>query len=55
MSDSRDIVTAEELEDAGFAVEWALRLPIASYMGDDGEPYWLAADLAPWLEEGGGH
>jgi hypothetical protein len=54
MSDSCDVVTAEELEDAGFTVRWACRLPVAQYTDDEGEPYWLRADLAPWLVEGGG-
>jgi hypothetical protein len=54
MSDSRDIMITEELEDAGFTIGWALQLPLPSYTGDDGEPCWLVADLAPWLGERGG-
>jgi hypothetical protein len=52
MSDSRDIITGEELKAAGFSVDWASRLPVATYHTDEGEPYWLRDELAPWL--GGG-
>jgi hypothetical protein len=52
MSDSCDIITAEDLAAAGFSVDWATRLPIATYHTDDGEPYWLRDDLAPWPGEG---
>ena len=46
---SDDVTTADELEAAGFTVEWASQLPIATYHNDEGEPFWLRDDLEPWL------
>jgi hypothetical protein len=45
----RDIITAADLEAAGYELAWAQSLPVPVYTDVDGEPYWLRSDLAPWL------
>jgi hypothetical protein len=50
VSDS-DIITASDLEAAGYDAAWAQSLPVPTYHDDDGEPFWLRSDLAPWLSE----
>jgi hypothetical protein len=49
MSDSCDTITADGVEVAGFSVDWASQLPVATYHTDDGEHHCLRDDLAPWL------
>jgi hypothetical protein len=53
MSDTCGTIAVEEPEAAGLSAAWAYALPVATYHTEDGRPYRLRDDLAPWLGEGG--
>jgi hypothetical protein len=48
-----DVITAKELEAVGVPLAQVRCWPVPEYTDSDGRPYWLWADLAPWLTHEG--
>jgi hypothetical protein len=48
-----DIITAADLaRDYDLTPDDVRRWPVTEYADDDGQPYWLREDLAPWMGDG---